>query len=121
MVGKFVSEAFKEVHAAEWKAANPKSGDVGEMLIRQYRTPARWMKAVQHLREAGTLDDSPRDIRVLFREVPEDIEREAADTIKAALFAWAWPKIRRGLCAGLPEWYKERLLERQFNEPKENV
>ncbi len=118
MVGKFVSEAFKEVHAAEWKAANPKSGDIVEMLIRQYRTPARWAKAVQHMREAGTLDQSPRDIGALFREVPEDIERDAADDIKAKLYEWAWPKIRRGVCAGLPEWYKERLLEQQFAQPE---
>ena len=114
MVGKFVSEAFKEVHAAEWKAANPMGGDIIGALIAQYRTPARWAKAVQHMREAGTLDDSPKDIGLLFREVPEDIERDAADDIKTKLYEWAWPKIRRGVCAGLPEWYKERLLERQF-------
>jgi hypothetical protein len=115
MIGKFVSEAFKEVHAAEWKAANPKSGDIVEMLIREYRTPARWAKAVQHMREAGTLDGSPRDIGVLFREVPADVEKDSADDIKAKLYEWAWPKIRRGICAGLPEWYKDRLLEQQFS------
>ena len=117
LIGKYVSEAFKEVHAAEWKAANPKSGDVVQMLIRQYQTPARWAKAIQHLREAGQLDDSPRDIGLLLREVPADIEQEATDAIKDKLFAWAWPQIRRGVCAGLPEWYKDRLLERQFAAP----
>lgn len=118
MVGKYVSEAFKEVHAAEWKAANPKSGDIVEMLIQQYRTPARWAKAVQHMREVGTLDQSPRDIGLLFREVPDDVERDSVEEIKAKLYDWAWPKIRRGICAGLPEWYKDRLLEQQF-EAKE--
>lgn len=119
LIGKFVSEAFKEVHAAEWKAANPKSGDIVEMLIRQYKTPARWAKAVQHLREVGQIEDSPRDIGLLMREMPADIERDATEEIKERLFAWAWPKIRRGVCAGMPEWYKERLLERQFTEPEE--
>lgn len=109
MVGKFVSEAFKEVQAAEWKAANPRGGDIIDALIAQYRTPARWGKAVQHLREAGALEDSPRDIGLLMREVPADVEKEAADDIKAKLYEWAWPKIRRGVAHGLPEWYKERL------------
>lgn len=114
LIGKFVSEAFKEVHAAEWKAANPTQGDIVDVLIRQYRTPARWAKAVQHLREAGTLEGSPRDIGLLFREVPADIEKEAAEAIKEALYAWAWPKIRRGVGAGLAEWYKDELLKAQF-------
>lgn len=124
MVGKFVSEAFKEVHAAEWKAANPKGGDIIDALIAQYRTPARWAKAVQHLREAGSLDDSPRDIGTLFKEMPADIEKDAEADIKQKLYEWAWPKIRRGVCHGLPEWYKERLLEAQFSlseaKPSEN-
>lgn len=114
LMGKFVSEAFKEVHAAEWKAANPKSGDIIDMLIRQYTTPARWAKAVQHLHEAGQMEGSPRDIGLLMKEVPPDIEKECAGAIKEKLWEWAWPKIRRGIVHGLPEWYKERLLEQQF-------
>lgn len=114
LIGKYVSEAFKEVHAAEWKASNPNQGDILEVLIRQYKTPARWQKAIQHLREAGQIEDSPKDIGLLLREVPTDIEKESAEVIKEKLFAWAWPKIRRGVCAGLPEWYKDELLKRQF-------
>lgn len=26
-------------------------------------------------------------------------------------FAYAWPHLRRGIVAGLPEWYKRRLAE----------
>lgn len=114
LIGKFVSEAFKEIHAAEWKTANPGAADIVETIIRQYRTPARWAKAVQHLREAGTLEGSPRDIGLLFREVPDDIKTEAADAIRDALFAWAWPKVQRGATAGLAEWYKAELLREQF-------
>lgn len=117
LLGKFVSEAFKETHAKTWKADNPKSGDILDRLTTQYHSQARWQKAVQHLREAGQLAGEPKDIAALFREVPEDIERECAEEIKAALWEWAWPRIRRGITAGLPEWYKERLLEQQFAEP----
>ena len=114
MMGKFVSEAFKEVHAAEWKSANPTQGDILQRLAEHYRTPARWQKAYQHLRESGQIEDSPRDIGLLMREVPPDVEKECEAEIKDKLYQWAWPHIRRGLTRGLPEWYKERLLERQF-------
>jgi len=116
LMGKFVSEAFKEVHAREWKAANPGKMDVVQMLIETLKTPARWHKAVQHLRERGVLENDPRDIGQLFKEVPADVEKEEADFIKQKLFEWAWPHIRRGVTAGLPEWYKEQLLARQFEK-----
>lgn len=119
LMAKFVSEAFKEVHAMEWKTGNPSSGDILETLIAQYRTPSRWAKAVQHLREAEKLEDSPRDIGLLFKEVPEDLKREEADAIRETLFAWAWPRVQRGSCAGLAEWYKQELLKRQFDQVEE--
>lgn len=114
LLGKFVSEAFKEVHAREWKAANPTQNDVVERLIESLKTPARWQKAVQHLRERGLLEDSPRDIGFLMKEVPLDIEKEEVEFIKTKLYEWAWPHIRRGVTGGLPEWYKEELVKKQF-------
>lgn len=116
LIGKFVSEAFKEVHAAEWKAANPTRNDIVERLIETLRTPARWNKAAQHLRERGELDDSPRDIAKLIKETQEDIEKDSMDLIAEKLAEWALPQIRRGVIRGLPEWYKEELLKLQFEE-----
>ncbi len=121
LMGKFVSEAFKEVHAGEWKIANPKQGDIVELLTERYRTPARWAKAVQHLRECGGLEGSPRDIGLLFKEVPADLEKECRDEMLDAVWTWLWPKVRRGVTAGLAEWYKERLLEAQFTSEDTNV
>lgn len=89
---------------------------VVEDIIRAYATKPRWEKAVQHLRDAGKLDGSPKDIGALMAEVPDDVAKESADEIREALWKWAWPKIRRGLGRGLPEWYKERLLVEQFRE-----
>src|SRR3990167_7006721 len=40
LMGKFVSEAFKEVHAREWKTGNPASADILNLLVATYRTPA---------------------------------------------------------------------------------
>jgi hypothetical protein len=115
-IGKYVSEVFKEVHGGEWRKSNPTSGDIISDLGRRYRTDARWTKAVQHLREAGKLEGSPRDIAGLMREVPDDILKECEDEIKAALFAHAWPHIKRAVTAGLPEWYKEQLAKSAFGE-----
>ena len=78
LMGKFVSERFKEVHKHAWKESNPNSGDVLERLAKTYTTEARWMKALQHLREAGTLEDSPRDIRGLLLEVARDRQASLA-------------------------------------------
>jgi hypothetical protein len=117
-IGKYVSEAFKEVHSGEWRKANPTNGDITQSLIEQYRTEARWQKAVQHLRETGELAGDPTDIGKLMKEANIDIERECADEIKEKLFAHFWPKIRRGATAGLPEWYKQELAKGAFVEAK---
>jgi hypothetical protein len=115
LLGKYVSEAYKEVQAKEWKTSNPTLGDIFEQLIAEYRTPARWMKAVTHLRDAGKLEGSPRDIGLLFKEVPEDVRKECEDEIKEKLFKYAWPRIQRGITAGIPSWYKDQLLAQQFD------
>lgn len=121
LFGKFVSEAFKEVHNREWKAANPGKMDIVASLIDSLKTPARWNKAVQHLREAGSLQDAPQDIGLLMREVPNDVEKEERDFITGKLFDWAWPHIRRGVVEGLPEWYKDQLVAKQFEHAVESA
>jgi len=114
LMGKFVSESFKEQHKREWKVGNPAAGDIIQRLIEGFRSEARWAKGVQHLRETGIIQDAPQDIQPLFKAIPEDILAECADDIKETLFKWAWPKIQRGAMAGFAEWYKNQLLERQF-------
>lgn len=116
LMGKYVSEAFKEVHGGEWRENNPTNRDVIDRLILMYRTPARWAKAVQHLRDAGKLTDSPKDIGPLIKEVQADVEAECADEIKEQLYRHAIPHIRRAISGGLPEWYKQELMKSQFAE-----
>lgn len=113
LMGKYVSEAFKETHRTSWKRTNPTSGDIIERLADTYRTPARWRKAVQHLRERGELQGAPQDIGPLIREATQDINAECGDEIRDALWRWAWPKLARRVTAGLPEWYKGELLAGQ--------
>ena len=114
LMGKHVSEAFKEEHSNAWRKANPTGGDIILQVGAKYCHPGRWSKAVQHLRDAGRLEDSPKDIGLLIKEVPVDVYTEHSGEIFAALMAWAWPKLRREITRGLPGWYKEQLMERQF-------
>lgn len=109
LMAKYVSEAFKEVHAREWKKSNPGRLDVLEDLIATHRTLARWNKAIQHLRERGKIEGSPRDIGPGIREIQTDTIRECEQDIKDALYRWAKPQIERGIVRGFPEYYKEQL------------
>lgn len=114
LMGKYVTEQFKETHKTEWRENNPTKLDVVDALVNELATEARWVKAVQHLRESGTLTGSPKDIGPLIREVVEDVKKEEADYIKERLFQWGWSHIGRRLTGGLPQWYKDRLLADAF-------
>jgi len=116
LMGKFVSEEFKEVHARVWKAENPTQGDIIQRLIEEYMTFARYDKALIHLKEQGKIEGSPRDIGLLMKEVWPDIKKECEDEIKAKLWKWAEDKIRRGVTSSIPDWYKDKLLKQQFEQ-----
>lgn len=116
LMGKFVSEAFKELHAEAWKQSNPRERDILDRIGNGITTTARWAKAVQHLKESGKIENSPRDIGPLLKEVQEDCTRECVDEVKDALYKWAWPHLRRMTTRGFPEWYKEQLVKSQFGE-----
>ena len=62
----------------------------------------------------GELEESPRDIGNLIREVQADIEKECKEEIKELLWKFFWRKANRGVTAGLAEWYKERLAKEAF-------
>jgi hypothetical protein len=116
MMAKHVSEQFKESHGAGWSKRHPSSADMTEILVNRYKTEARWAKSVQHMREGGLLESDPRDIGKLIKEVQADIKSECEDEIKQILFDEAWKKISRGVIRGLPEWYKQQLLESQMGD-----
>lgn len=111
LFGKYVSEAFKEVHRGEWRKSNPTKKDIVEQIIERFRTPARWQKAVQHLAECGELTSTPADIGKLIREVQADVSTECKAEIKELLYQWAEGALERGFVRGFPEWYKNKLLE----------
>lgn len=112
MSAKWVSEKFKEKNHAQRK--HNKTGKL-EAFIEQFRTEARWEKAVQHLQDNGELERCPRDIGMLIKEIHADIEVEEIDYIREWLVKYYLPQIYRKSTAGFPEWYKERLLKEAVN------
>lgn len=114
MMAKYVSEAFKEQHRRDpnWKSKPP----IHDNLIAQYKTEARWQKAVQHLKEEGKLEGTPKDIGTLIPEVIRDLKEEEEENIKEQLFGHSWGHIGRGVVGGFAEWYKESLAQEQFEK-----
>ena len=115
--GKHVKDEFKERNMREWKASSEKSKE--QALIESYRTEAFWLKVIQHARDDGELENSPRDIGKLIGRAKKEWNEEHWDanvnkdsfTYKIAkLFH---PKVERKVVAGLPEFYKEQLLKKQ--------
>lgn len=111
---KYVRPRFRELNKQESPAKTASQGDVVEALTARHRSEARWEKAVYRLRDRGELTNSPKDIGPLLAEVVRDAEEELAEDAKRVLWHWAKGRVLRGVRAGLPEWYKARLLAQQF-------
>jgi len=114
LMGKYVSEKFKEMNGATHKKIGSK--EIMTVLGEQYRAEARWEKAIQHLEEQGQLTNEPKDIGPLIKEINIDVLEECADEIKEKLFKWAWGSISKKITSGFPEYYKKRLAEAQFQK-----
>jgi ATP-dependent RNA circularization protein (DNA/RNA ligase family) len=120
MMGKYVSEKFKETHKEAWGESNPGQKDIVNRIIDGLRTEARWQKVVQHLEEEGKLAHEPKDIGAAVVRLKQEIFEEEADAIKNRLFTAFADQIYRGAFSGFPEWYKRRLLGEQFT-PNDTV
>lgn len=107
---KYVSEAFKEVHQKSWSKENTGKGK-WLSYVEGFRTEARWLKAVQHLRDSNLLDQSPKDIGPLLKEIAKDIIEEEKENIKEKLWNEFGKECIRKAQAGFPEWYKEYLVK----------
>jgi len=111
LMGKYVSEAFKEVHRESWGESNPSGKDIIGRLIDSYTTTARFDKAVIHLKELGLLAGEPKDIGLLINEVKADITEECGEEIARTLANHFMPHITRGITSKIPQWYKDKLVE----------
>jgi ATP-dependent RNA circularization protein (DNA/RNA ligase family) len=116
LFAKIVREGFHELNSGEWRAANPTPTDIREALGRLVSTPARWEKAIQHLRDEGRLAGTVADIGPAIKELQGDIDAECKELIAEKLMAWALPTIRRKAVSGFPDWYKARLAAEPAND-----
>lgn len=112
--GKYVREDFKEALHKEWGDISGKNAL--QEFIDGFRTEARWLKAVQHLRERGELENSPRDIGKLIIEIKKDITVEEKQNIEHFLYRYFVQDFLRKAVAGMPEWYKDQLMKKQFED-----
>jgi len=106
---KYVRSSYKERHCEEWKIKQPK--DSLEDYIKSFNNENRWKKAIIHFKEKGLLQQSPRDIGPLLKEIQTDILKEEEENIKNYLFKTFKDDILRNSIKGFPEWFKEQLLK----------
>lgn len=113
IIGKFVSDQFKEIHRKTWKETHLSKTDFFQLLGSMYRTEARWRKAIQHLAERGELKNERSDIGKLLTEVNEDIAKECKDEILEQVWKHIKPNFDRQVTKGLAEWYLIELSKRE--------
>jgi len=113
--GKFVSQKFKERNHKVW---DEKKGPSISDFIESFKSEARWDKALQHLRDDNLIEYDFKDIGKLIKTVQEDVSKEEENTIKDQLYKFYKKQILMASIKGLPIWYKEKLLKRQFDDKK---
>jgi len=109
MSGKYVSEAFKEVHNKNWNKENTGRGK-WQTYKEGFRTEARWNKAVQYLKEKGELTGTPKDIGPLIERIKDDISEEEKHNIMEKLWNEFGKDILSESVKGFPEFYKKQLM-----------
>lgn len=107
IIAKMVSNRFKETK----KTVNPPRESVFDSLSDTYATEARFRKGAQHLKEAGVLTGTPKDIPLLLKEVASDVLLEESDSIKNTLFDHYMKDVIRAVRRGVPEWYLREIGE----------
>jgi len=113
LMGKFVRAEFKEKMKNRIKKGPV---DVVAELGARYCTAARWRKAIQHLRDAGTLTGTKADIPLLYKEVNRDLIEEEETDIKEILYKSFRKQVLKGATNGLATWYMAVLAEVEEEE-----
>ncbi len=105
---KVVRDEFKELHKSneEYNRVGSKSGL--DKVLARLAGPARYMKAVSHVRERGELKNAMQDMPALMKEINLDLDADNAD-IQALLWEVFGKEIKRYLGGGLALWYKDQL------------
>lgn len=110
MSGKYVTEAFKEVHQQNWRKEHTGKGKL-EVLLSNYNSQARWNKAIHYYRDVGLLMGNPTDIGPILGQIRKDLHEEEKENFKEQL----WKIYKEAFYAtgtrGFPQYYKELLVK----------
>lgn len=106
-MAKLVRADFKEISRHVIKNTIPLEQRISELFL-QYKTHARWNKAIQHYLDAGNDPEDKKVIPSLIHEVIQDILEEEGDTIKNTLFAMFRKQFIRTVTEGLADYYFNR-------------
>lgn len=113
---KYVNKKYRERSGQD---REQKAGRFGlQAWLLSWKNENRWLKALQHLVEAQTIVNEPKDIGALIKEVIRDLDEEETENIKNYLYDAYIKDIRNIATRGIPGWYKELLLERLNTEEK---
>lgn len=105
--GKVVSPQFRET--AKHKAPKAEKHGPWEVISSVYGTERRWEKVVERMRAEGLITDTPADIGPVMEHVVRDvIEEDGADILEMPFFRKG---LKGALSRGLPQWYKDLLMQ----------
>ena len=102
---KIVNDEFKEKNREE----NPNRASKLQELKENYRSEARYRKAIQHAREQGLIKGEMADLKYLVPMVEKDIVEEEKEEIKETLWKMFGKEILGYASKGMPIYYKEYL------------
>lgn len=106
---KLVRPEFKEVANQRQKEFKPRL--TLEDYFQSFCTEARWLKAIQKMKDNGTWLKDPKDIGSLIKIVQEDIVTEESENIRQHFYTTFIPEILRCSVKGLPQFYKDKLFK----------
>lgn len=111
IVAKFVSDQFKEVKGdrTSRNIANP-GKNVAVTMANKYCPSARFLKAVQRMKEDGLWTGSMRDIPKLRELVARDLSEECGEQIKAELYELYRKEIQKAALQPVAAWYEQYLF-----------
>jgi len=118
LMGKLVSDKFREVQDKSWKKQKiPVEDKIAEM----YLTEARFTKAIQHLKEEGKITYEKKDLGVLIPEFINDLLSEEKETIEKMIADEFYEKFKRRCSSFVVHKYVDFLTQKQFQEEKNEI
>jgi len=114
MFVKAVNDDFKEKMTGKLSS---EAKNIFQLIASQYKTEARWLKAIQALAELESLTDTMKDVGPIIGAVHKDIMLEEEAELKDMLFNAYKKQILNSLTDGLPEWYRNKLSMTDESQP----